>query len=281
MRFCLLTAVVLFSTFPAVSSQENGAGAPSAPSATAGGFQAETVNLGDESFAFQLLKPATVEAGKRYPVVLFLHGSGERGTDNKAQLKHFAGRMATPEMQAKYPCYLIAVQCLPDQKWNEVDWNSRVALIMAPKPNQMQDYAMAALEKVKASHAVDPARIILTGLSMGGYGAWELSMRHPDLFCCVAPVCGGGDDSKAALIKDIPVWAWHGSLDEAVPVERSRTMVAAIKAAGGKQVKYTELEGVGHDSWTTAYTPASGLLDWMFAQKKVTASGASVKAAKP
>jgi predicted peptidase len=114
---------------------------------------------------------------------------------------------------------------------------------------------------------VDEKRIYLTGLSMGGYGAWELAMRQPTRFAALAPICGGGDESQAAILKDIPVWAWHGDADPAVPVERSRRMIEAIKTAGGKP-RYSELPGVGHDSWTPAYTRADGVVPWLFEQVK-------------
>jgi predicted peptidase len=121
------------------------------------------------------------------------------------------------------------------------------------------------LDRTVAKYPVDPQRIYLTGLSMGGYGAWELAMRQPARFAAVAPVCGGGDQRQAWRLVDVPSWAWHGSADPAVPVERSRCMIDAIMKAGGRP-KYTELDGVRHDSWTEAYESADGLVPWMFEQ---------------
>ncbi len=102
---------------------------------------------------------------------------------------------------------------------------------------------------------------------MGGYGSWDLAERMPERFAALAPVCGGGDETKADRLAALPIWAWHGDADTAVPVERSRRMVAAIERAGGKP-KYTELPGVGHDSWTPAYHGPDNLLAWLFAQSK-------------
>jgi predicted peptidase len=108
--------------------------------------------------------------------------------------------------------------------------------------------------------------VYLTGISMGGYGSWDLAARMPEWFAAVIPICGGGDETTAPKLKGLPIWCFHGAADKAVPVERSRTMVEAVKAAGGT-VQYTEYEGVGHDSWSPAYRdPAT--LDWLFRQRR-------------
>jgi predicted peptidase len=121
--------------------------------------------------------------------------------------------------------------------------------------------------EVLATCAVDRRRVYLTGISMGGYGTWHWAAAEPGLFAAVAPVCGGGDPARAAALKNTPVWAVHGDQDDAVPVERSRRMIEAIRTAGGTP-RYSELAGVGHHSWKPAYDPAFGLLDWMFEQRK-------------
>jgi dienelactone hydrolase len=125
---------------------------------------------------------------------------------------------------------------------------------------------IAALEDTLQREPIDPARISLTGLSMGGYGSWDLAARMPERFAAVLPICGGGDEATAAKIKDLPIWCFHGDADTAVRVERSRTMIEALRAAGGAP-KYSELAGVGHDSWTPAYRDPD-VLAWLFAQKK-------------
>ncbi|MDX1965129.1 MAG: alpha/beta hydrolase-fold protein [Pirellulales bacterium] len=220
----------------------------------------------EEIFKYRLLAPAKVEPGKKYPVVLFLHGAGERGDDNANQLKYFPTWMAEPAWQEKYPCYVIAPQCRKDKKWVEVDWSTTAPINMPPEPGEQMQVALRILDETLKNYPIDPDRQYLTGLSMGGYGSWDLAMRQPTRFAAVVPICGGGDDRHAALLKDLPLWAWHGDQDQAVPVERSRKMIAAIKAAGG-QPRYTELPGVGHDSWTPAYK-SEELLPWLFAQKR-------------
>jgi predicted peptidase len=129
--------------------------------------------------------------------------------------------------------------------------------------------AVAILDEVLKTEPIDPDRVYLTGLSMGGYGTWDLAERMPKRFAAAVPICGGGDDTKANRLVGLPLWAWHGDADPAVPVERSRQMIAAIKTAGGN-AKFTELPGVGHDSWTKAYTDPEGAIPWLFEQRRST-----------
>ena len=123
------------------------------------------------------------------------------------------------------------------------------------------------LNEVIGEFPVDSRRLYLTGLSMGGYGSWDLGTRLAERWAAVAPICGGGDELYADRLVGVPVWAWHGAADDVVPVAKSRRIIDAIRQAGGDP-KYTELPGVGHDSWTQAYTDPDGLLPWMFAQRK-------------
>ena len=231
-------------------------------------YEARTVALttpdGKQEFAYRLLKPEKIEAGKKYPVILFLHGAGERGSDNEAQLAYLPEWIAKPENREKYPCFVIAPQCPEGKKWSDVDWGAKGDIPMKDITPPMKA-AVEMLDDLVKNQPVDTKRIYLTGLSMGGYGSWDLAERMPERFAAVAPICGGGDEKHADRLAKVPVWAWHGSADNAVPVERSRKMIAAIKAAGGDP-KYTELKGVGHDSWTQAYTNADGVLPWMFEQ---------------
>ena len=220
-----------------------------------------------EEFKYRLMKPANMEPGKKYPVVLFLHGAGERGTDNEKQLYYFPTWMADPEMREKYPCFLIAPQCRPDKKWVDVDWSRTDSAKLPKEPSDQMRVAMAVLDKVIKENPVDKSRIYLTGLSMGGYGSWDLAMRRPKYFAAVAPVCGGGDESQAELLLGTPIFAYHGDKDGAVPVERTRRMIKALKEAGAEPL-YTELPGVGHNSWNQAYQDADGVVPWMFKQER-------------
>lgn len=220
----------------------------------------------DEVFKYRLLEPAKIEPGKKYPLVLFLHGAGERGDNNLAQLMFLPTQMCQPEWREKYPCFFLAPQCRAGKKWVEVPWNAKASEPQAGSSDQMQ-VVIQILEKTLKENPIDPSRLYLTGLSMGGYGSWDLAMRMPERFAAVVPICGGGDERGAKKLVGLPIWVFHGDADGAVPVERSRSMVEAIKKAGGDP-KYSELQGVGHNSWTPAYEDPEGVIPWMFKQQR-------------
>jgi predicted peptidase len=215
------------------------------------------------SLPYRLLTPSKIEEGKKYPLVIFLHGAGERGTDNEKQLVH--GIPDFVKNRDKYPAFVIVPQCPENQKWADVDWTAKTHTL--PKePSAPAKLLLALLETFIKEKPVDTNRIYLTGLSMGGYGTWDLIARKPDLFAAAAPVCGGGDEATAPKIKHIPLWVFHGDKDTVVLPERSRNMVEAIKKAGGNP-KYTEYKGVGHNSWVKAYSDPE-FFAWLFAQKR-------------
>jgi predicted peptidase len=214
---------------------------------------------------YRLLKPKEYDAGRRYPLVVFLHGAGERGDDNQRQLVHGMNDFASDEVMAKYPAFVIAPQCPSGKKWVEVDWGAD-SHTMPEKPSQPLAATLAVIEGLQKEFSIDPARIYITGLSMGGYGTWDALQRWPKLFAAAAPICGGGDPAGAPIMKDIPIWAFHGDTDTAVKPQRSRAMIKALEAAGGKP-KYTEYPGVGHNSWSRTYADPA-LYEWMFGQKR-------------
>ena len=221
----------------------------------------------DETFHYRLLSPSKIEDGQKYPLVLFLHGAGERGDDNVSQLKYFPEMMAQPDYRKRFPCFVLAPQCRVDRKWVEVDWSEKETHAMPEQPGDQMKTVMQMLEQSLAELPIDADRIYLTGLSMGGYGSWDLGARKPEWFAAVAPICGGADNSTVAALKNMPVWVAHGDADGAVPVARSRMAVAALREAGGNPI-YIEMPGVGHNSWSPSYEDNDGLVPWMFRQKR-------------
>ncbi|WP_175517055.1 carboxylesterase family protein [Planctomicrobium piriforme] len=220
-----------------------------------------------QSLPYRLLRPVTVEPGKKYPLILFLHGAGERGTDNVAQLKHVAQELATPEMQKRHPAFVIAPQCPTGKQWVDTPWTAD-SHTMPEQPSETLALTIALLAQQREQLPIDPDRIYLVGLSMGGFGVWDLLQRDPTVYAAALPICGGGDPAFAAKIKDVPLWTAHGDADTVVKVKRSREMVAALQSCGGKPI-YTEYPGVAHDSWTA--TAKNRLTwDWLFAQHKST-----------
>jgi predicted peptidase len=209
---------------------------------------------------YRLLKPKDYDPQRSYPLVLFLHGMGERGSDNQAQLINGVSEFfATDEARAKYPCFAVVPQCPGNDTW--ANWRKGGTELTRPARA-----ALDIVEAVQQEFSVDPARLYIGGLSMGGFGAWAIIAARPQMFAAAFPICGGGDPSQAARLVNVAIWAFHGAQDDVVNPEMSRAMIAAIQQAGGSP-KYTEYAGVGHGSWVPALKEP-GLLEWLFAQKR-------------
>jgi predicted peptidase len=207
--------------------------------------------------------PEKIEPGKTYPLVLFLHGAGERGDDNKAQLKHGVIPIIKGAEKLGNPVFLIAPQC-PRYQWWSAPAQDRTRLNAANQPNALLENVLALVTEVQKKHPVDPKRLHVTGISMGGFGTWDLMARAPGHIASAIPICGGGDPALARKFKDVPVWAFHGEADEVVPVQGTRSMIEALEKAGGKP-KATYYPGVGHDSWTRTYDNPE-VIRWLLEQ---------------
>jgi predicted peptidase len=212
---------------------------------------------------YRLFRPASMDEKKKYPLVLFLHGAGERGEDNQAQTKH--GVKYFLQNQATYPCFIVAPQCPGKFQWVDTPWGNLKHTIPAQPTDPLQGAIELLTSLEKEFSAVDTKRLYVTGLSMGGFGTWDIISRLPKTFAAAVPICGGADEAQAPKIAKVPVWVFHGGADDVVKTVRSRNMVAALKAAGGTP-KYTEYAGVGHGCWDQAYGEAE-LFPWLFAQK--------------
>ena len=230
-------------------------------------FDARTyVNDDNDTLLYRMLEPQKKCFLKKYPLVIFLHGSGERGNDNERQLIWGAGAFIRKESLKNYLCYVIAPQCPEGKRWLEKNW-ALPSHEMPEDPSETMALVIELIDKVIDEYPINERRIYITGLSMGGYGTWDLISRMPDKFAAAAPVCGGGDERQAPKLIDMPIWVFHGAEDTTVPPERSRHMVQAVKDAGGTKIKYTEYPDVGHGSWKPAYADPE-FLKWMFSQKK-------------
>lgn len=214
---------------------------------------------------YRLLKPIDYEFGKKYPLVILLHGAGERGDDNRSQLKHGAKDFANEENRRRYPAYVLVPQCPSEEKWVDVDWK-RMSHSLPETPTSSMKLVRELIDVMIESAGIDTQRVYITGLSMGGFGTWDAISRFPGLFAAAIPICGGGDPAQAKNYLDIPIWAFHGEIDQAVKVERSREMVEALRQLNGK-IEYTEYPNVPHDSWTKTYENPE-VLAWLFAQVK-------------
>jgi len=217
-----------------------------------------------ETLNYRIYLPANIPAGKRVPLVLFFHGAGERGDDNIAQLKHGVPDLVRYAM-TNGPAIVIAPQCPKEMQWVNTNW-SAPSHIMPSMPSAPMKLALLLLQDKLAKLPVDTNRVYVTGVSMGGYGTWDAIQRKPDLFAAAIPICGGGDSTRAQSLKKIPIWAFHGDKDTAVPVTRSRDMFNVLQACGGK-IQYREYPGAGHDVWTRTYADPA-VLAWFFAQRR-------------
>ena len=249
-------------------------GCASAPHRTdSGDFFEREVFVDGQAHRYQVFVPARSVAPEAAPVILFLHGSGERGDDNRLPARVGLGPHVR-EHAAAFPAIVVFPQAPADAEWN-----------------QMTEVVFAQLDAATEEFGGDPDRTYLTGLSMGGYGTWEFALHQPGRFAALVPVCGGlvhprrpsmavtglegEDDPYAAVarrLRDTPVWLFHGARDTSVPVEYSRRLDAAFREAGARDARYTEFPDADHNSWDAAYAMPA-LWDWLFAQRRVDAVG--------
>lgn len=229
-------------------------------------FSAEKYINDDDTLLYRLLKPERTCFLKKYPLVIFLHGSGERGNDNERQLIWGAGAFISEENRKDYPCYVIAPQCPDDKRWLEKHW-ALDSHEMPEDPSETMALVMELIDEAIEEYSINERRIYVMGLSMGGYGTWDLISRLPEKFAAAVPICGGADEKQAYKLVNMSIWVFHGAEDMVVPTARSQNIVKAIKDAGGRKIKYTEYPGVGHGSWKPAFTDPE-LIKWMFEQKR-------------
>jgi predicted peptidase len=216
------------------------------------------VNSSGDSLLYRKLSP-DYDTMRKFPLVIFLHGAGERGNDNQAQLKWGVMNFATDQNMKLHPCFVIAPQCPVGMSWAGFSGKGG-------SPNKTMELLIALVQDLLKKLPVETNRVYITGLSMGGFGTFELLTRQPELFAAAVPVCGGGDISKANLIKHIPIWIFHGAEDPAVNPALSFTMVEALTKAGAHP-GYTQYPEVGHFSWIAAYSDPL-MMEWLFRQHK-------------
>ena len=216
---------------------------------------------------YRLFLPAGYAEGRPHPLLLCFHGAGERGDDNVTQLRPWACGWVDEVVQARHPCIILMPQCPADQQWVNTPFaGGSYSLERTPVSAPMKRVHELVAKAVREL-PVDRSRIYVMGASMGGYGTWDFIMRQPGLVAAAAPVCGAGDPSMAASIRDVPVWAFHGDRDTGVPTSGSVEMVDAIRAAGGTKAALTLYPGVGHESYEMAWKERS-LVEWVFNQRK-------------
>lgn len=212
------------------------------------------------------------DSAEKYPVLLFLHGYGEIGNNNTNQIRVLGGpNLLLNNLVANGKCVIIAPQCNDPVEYNWVglnhQWGTGTRQNLPENPTISLEAATQLLLDYINEGKIDKNRVYVSGISMGGYGTWEIIARNPDLFAAAVPLCGAGIFSSAESLKDMAIWAFHGSADTTVPASGTKDMENAIKAAGGQKIKATYYSGVGHNVWPYAYEE-KGLVDWLLAQSK-------------
>ncbi|MEZ4826648.1 MAG: prolyl oligopeptidase family serine peptidase [Bacteroidia bacterium] len=256
MRRLLLTAICFWGMMYSVSAQDASEYEPRVFHSAKG-----------DSLLYRFHIPAgAVKGGNRFPMIIFLHGSGERGNDNSAQLKHVAKRFVETSFMEKYPSFVVVPQCPEGQQW--AGYSRETEAKLADKtPTRQLELVMELMDELLKQYPIERKRVYIGGLSMGGYGTWSALGNYPDRFAAAFPICGGGYPSYATRMAQVPVWVFHGGADSVVPAARSREMVDALRKAGA-QVIYTEFPGVDHNSWDPAFDEHPLIYDWIFSQRK-------------
>ena len=228
-------------------------------------------NSGESSILpYRILFPENYDKSKEYPLILVLHGAGERGNDNEKQLIHGGKLFLDSAVRKHYPAIVVFPQCAQEDYWSSVviDRNKMPLVLSFDYSRQVTtplSNAISLTRDLIRDEAVDKKRVYITGLSMGGMGTFEAVHRFPKIFAAALPICGGGDTNLYKKV-NLPFWVFHGSDDAVVDVTYSRQMVEKLKALN-VDVNYTEYPGVNHDSWNNAFAEQD-FLRWMFAQKR-------------
>jgi predicted peptidase len=220
---------------------------------------------------YRILFPNNYDKEKNYPLILILHGAGERGTDNEAQLTHGGNLFLKKELREDYPALVVFPQCPEESYWSNVEkTGSMMFAEFAFQEDGDPTIAMLQLQKLlldlKGTYRIDDNRIYVGGLSMGGMGTFEIVRRNPDTFAAAFSICGGAHPKTATTIKSVPWWVFHGDADMIVDYEHSQKMVEALKKEGA-DVKFTTYEDVNHNSWENAFAEPE-LIPWLFSHSK-------------
>lgn len=239
----LSVTIALLSTLPSHSED--------APKPSPGKQIEHTTKDPENALSYLIYLPKSYDkaSDQKWPLVLFLHGRGESYGPLSLVAKWGPPKFA--QRGDDLPYILVSPQCPGSGSWRD-----------ETRQNQLSEL----LNHITDEYKVASNQIYLTGLSMGGYGSWTLAANHPNRFAAVVPICGGGEPSTAPKLVELPIWAFHGDQDRAVPLQKSVEMVNAIREAGGNKIRFTTLEHVGHNSWSSAYALPE-LYEWMFRKK--------------
>jgi len=236
-------------------------------------FQQRNVDLSDVigkkqegHLSYRLRPPPMMAASQSIALVVFLHGAGERGDDNFQQLRTVPAELCDPSIVHEFPCAILVPQCPKNFSWESGIVGGFTILNVLDR----------MCDEVLKDARIDSHRVYLVGYSMGGYGAWSWAANSPSRFAAIVPIAGGGDPRTGSVFIDLPVWAVHGAEDQIVSVEQTRAIISAIREAGGVP-KYSEIAGLGHNSWRELFGDDSAILRWLFSHKRERTVASSSK----
>ncbi len=228
------------------------------------------VTSANDTLRYRELTPENQDKNKKYPLVIFLHGAGERGNDNNSQLIYGAGMFANPVNRANYPAFVLFPQCPKKEFWclrDSLHSYQNNTFLANPAPAPALQRVKELLDVYLKMPCIDKNRIYVMGLSMGGMGTYDLVCRYPDLFAAAIPICGGVNTARLKYVAGkVKFRIFHGDKDEVVPVENSRSIYSAFKTSGGS-ADYVEFYGCGHGSWNLAFNYPD-FMSWLFGQTK-------------
>ncbi len=222
-------------------------------------------NSKGDTLLYRMLFP-DYDTIRKFPLVVFLHGAGENGNDNDAQLKWGVMNFATDQNMKLHPAFVIAPQSPKDKDWSNFSDEKNSKVFLKSSPSQSMELLIELIHHLTKQFRIDTNRIYITGLSMGGFGTFDAISRYPNMFAAAVPVCGGGDVTKASTIAHIPIWIFLGAEDSGVDPIYSHDMLEALTKEGGHP-GFTQYPEVGHFSWLAAYSDPM-MMEWMFRQHK-------------
>ncbi len=222
---------------------------------------------GSVRIPYRIYVPYNYDSSKDYPVLTLLHGAGERGTNGTHQLTQGFPKLFDDTANVAFSSIVIAPHCPTEYRWVEFYWGDANYSCEAVPESEPLKAVVKVLNNVKNNYSVDEDRFYVSGMSMGGFGTWDLLARHSDMFAAAVPICGGGDPSKANILKEIPIRTFHGTADNIVPLRATTNTYNAIIEAGGTKITYTALGGMDHFIWDHVYQQ-DWVFDWLFQQNR-------------
>ena len=226
-------------------------------------FEARLHIEGSDTLPYRLYRSEKADTiTEALPLVVFLHGAGERGNDNVAQLKHCIHFFLDDTITNNYPFLLMAPQCPEGKRWVNTDW-SLPEHQMDQEPTAAMHGVFMLIDSLVENGSVDSTHVYLCGLSMGGFGVLDALQRQPQRFAAAIAICGGGDPAYAEAMKDIPIYIFHGMQDGVVMPSRSQQMYDALKNAGNQKALLVTYSELGHGCWNEAFS-TPGIFKWLF-----------------